>query len=352
MQRRFAAVAGIVLVVVIFLAIVAGMIAFLFIATGLGWIRWDEVFAARPENIRPVGPPRFAFWWGLLVMGGIVFMIINGFRRLTRPLSQLVVASSRVEAGDYAVRVEESGPRSVRNLARSFNTMVTQLQSSDERRRAMLADVTHELRTPLTVIQGNLEGMIDGLYPRDDAHLQPILEETHVIARLIEDLRTLSLADAGMLKLQREQTDLGDLINDVLASFRAKADEMGVTVAAEVGGDVPLLDIDAVRVREVLVNLISNALRYTAAGGQITVEARLAASNVQVCVRDTGRGIPADVLPHVFDRFYKGRDSLGTGLGLAIAKQLIAAHGGDIRAESTPGEGTRISFELPTTFLA
>ena len=180
----------------------------------------------------------------------------------------------------------------------------------------------------------------------------PFWKRLMLIARLIEDLRILSLADAGMLKLQREQTDLAVLIQDVLASFRAKADEMGVLVQADVGSDVPLLDIDAVRVREVLVNLISNALRYTADGGQIWVEARLAAGMVKVCVRDTGRGISPDVLPHIFDRFYKGRDSMGTGLGLAIAKQLISAHGGEIRAESTPGEGTRISFELPTSFLA
>lgn len=344
--------AGIALVVLMFLAVVAGTVAFLFIATGLGWIHWDEILAMRP-GVRPLaGPPRFAFWWGIVAFSGLVLLMVGGFKRLTRPLSQLVVASSRVEAGDYGVRVDESGPRAVRDLARSFNAMVSHLQSSDERRRAMLADVTHELRTPLTVIQGNLEGLIDGLYPRDDAHLQPILEETHVIARLIEDLRILSLADAGMLKLQREQTDLAALIHDVLASFRSKTDEMGVTMQADVGSDVPLLDIDAVRVREVLVNLISNALRYTAAGGQIWVEAKLAPGRVQVCVRDTGRGISPEMLPHVFDRFYKGRDSLGTGLGLAIAKQLIVAHGGDIQAESTLGEGTRMSFDLPTTFLA
>ena len=360
MQRRFIVAAGIAAAVVIFLAIVVGTIAFLFIASGLGWINWEHITVVRPgmptSVPRPIGngggPPRFAIWWGIIVLSFLVMMITGAFQRISRPLSQLVVASSRVEAGDYSVRVDERGPRSVRNLARSFNAMVSQLQASDERRRAMLADVTHELRTPLTVIQGNLEGLIDGLYPRDDAHLQPILDETHVIARLIEDLRILSLAEAGMLKLQREQTDLGDLINDVLSSFRAKADEAGVLMRAEVDSDVPLLDIDAVRVREVIVNLISNALRYTADGGQITVEAKLLTGRVKVSVSDTGRGIAPDVLPHVFDRFYKGRDSIGTGLGLAIAKQLIAAHGGDIVAESTPGEGTRISFDLPTTFRA
>ncbi len=208
--------------------------------------------------------------------------------------------------------------------------------------------MTHELRTPLTVIQGNLEGLLDGLYPRDDAHLAALLDETRVLSRLVEDLRTLSLAEAGALKLQMEPTDLPTLLGEAAASFRAQAAAAGVALAVECAPDLPLLDIDPVRIREVVSNLVANALRYTPPGGRVRVACAAEGAGVAVTVSDTGRGIaPAD-LPHVFDRFYKSADSRGSGLGLAIAKNLVAAHGGEIAAHSAgvDGEGTTVRFTL------
>ena len=279
-----------------------------------------------------------------------VLLLARALQRAATPIGDLMEATGRVAEGDYAARVREHGPREARALARAFNSMAARLQASDEQRRNLLADVTHELRTPLTVIQGNLEGLLDGVYPRDDAHLAPILEETRVLSRLIDDLRTLALADSGALKLQKEPTDLATLTSETVASFRAQADAAGVALSAEVGAEVPVLELDPARVRQVLENLLANALRYTPRGGKISGQCSVSSGqsrSIQVCVSDTGTGIPADELPHIFERFHKSRDSRGTGLGLAIAKNLVAAHGGEISAQSEPGKGTTIRFSFP-----
>ena len=151
-------------------------------------------------------------------------------RRAAAPVGDLIEASGRVESGDFSTRVPERGPREVRTLARAFNDMSARLEEVEQQRRSALADVSHELRTPLTVIQGNLEALLDGVYPADAAHLQPILEETRLMERLIEDLRTLTLVEAGSLVLHREPTDLGALLNEVAAGYRSQADEAGVAL--------------------------------------------------------------------------------------------------------------------------
>jgi signal transduction histidine kinase len=226
--------------------------------------------------------------------------------------------------------------------------MTTRLQVNEEQRRHLLADVAHELRTPLAVVRGNLEAMLDGVYPRDDTHLVPILEETAHMTRLLDDLRTLSLAEAGTLRLHREPTDLTALIADVAAAFSARATAAGIALLAP-AASLPDLDVDSLRVREVLENLIANALRYTPNGGSIRIDAAPTptAGTVAISVADTGTGIAPDQLPHIFERFTKSADSGGSGLGLAIARRLVEAHGGEIQAESTPGRGTTIRFTLP-----
>ena len=201
--------------------------------------------------------------------------------------------------------------------------------------------------TPVTVIQGHLEGVLDGVYPADEAHLAPILDETRVLSRLIEDLRTLALAESGALPLHRESTDLGVLATEVGAAFRAAAEAAGIRLTVQSADDLPLMDVDPVRLREVLTNLLTNALRHTPRGGEIAIALRADARALTLAVSDSGEGIPADHLPHIFDRFYKSDSSPGSGLGLAIAKNIVAAHGGDISAESAPGQGTTIRFTLP-----
>jgi len=272
----------------------------------------------------------------------------RGFRRFAAPLGDLIDAAESVEAGNYGVRVRARGPRELRSLATAFNSMSGRLESSERERRRLLADVTHELRTPLTVMQGNLEALLDGVYPADAKHVQPILDETRVLSRLVDDLRTLSVAEAGALTLHRESTDIGRLVVDTVGSFRAQADRAGVSLTTAMDG-VPSLDVDPLRLREVLSNLLSNALRYTPSGGRVDVAATATQGQVVISVHDTGPGIAPDDLPHVFERFYKSEESRGAGLGLAIAKSLVVAHGGEIEAISAPGQGTDMRFTLPVT---
>jgi two-component system, OmpR family, sensor histidine kinase BaeS len=286
----------------------------------------------------------------VLVVGGVAIVFgIRLARNVGPPLGDLIEAAGRVEAGDYAARVPEvvRGPRELRDLARAFNTMTTRLELDEAQRRRLLADVSHELRTPLAVIQGNLEAIVDGVYPADEEHLGAILDETRVLSRLIEDLRTLSLAEAGTLTLHREPTDLAVLVADVARSFGPRADAAGVTLAGDVPDDLPLLDVDPIRIREVLANLVANALRYVPPGGTVRLSGRDASDAVELEVVDDGPGIPPELLPIVFDRFAKSADSRGSGLGLAIARAIVEAHGGRIAADSQPSTGTTIRVVLP-----
>jgi two-component system sensor histidine kinase BaeS len=296
---------------------------------------------------RPYGPPMVPF--PLLVVGVLLVAFLAGraVRRMAAPIGDVMEAADRVAGGDYAARVQARGSGEVRRLARSFNQMVERLEANEAQRRGLLADVAHELRTPLSVIRGNVEGMLDGLYPADEAHLAPVLEETAVMARLLDDLQTLSTAEAGVLRLHRERVDPAALVQDAVAAFRARADAVGVTLECRAADGVPELDVDSVRIGEVLANLLSNAVRHTPRGGSVAALVEPAPAGVSFTVSDTGTGIdPAD-LPHVFDRFVKSADSGGVGLGLAIARSLVQAHGGSITADSQPGRGTTIRFTLP-----
>ena len=210
----------------------------------------------------------------------------------------------------------------------------------------LLADIAHELRNPLAIVRGNVEGMIDGLYPRDDAHLTPLLEETAQMARLLDDLQTLSRVEAGVLHLEREGVLLASFVSDVVNAFRPQAEAAGIALRESTTGDGEI-EIDPVRIRQVIENLILNALRHTSSGGSVEVRAFLGQLHAIIEVADTGGGIPADVLPHIFDRFTKSADSGGSGLGLAIARRLVEAHGGTVSATSELGKGTVIRVTLP-----
>ncbi|HEU4673156.1 MAG TPA: HAMP domain-containing sensor histidine kinase [Candidatus Limnocylindrales bacterium] len=276
---------------------------------------------------------------------------LGGF---ARTLDDLADAADRVEAGDFGARVAPPvrGPRGLRDLVTGFNAMAARLEADEAQRRSLLADVSHELRTPLSVVQGTLEAILDGVYPADAAHLEPLVDETRVLTRLVDDLRTLALADAGTLELHREPTDLGLLLTEVATAFASTAAERNVTVTAT-APDLPLLDIDPVRIRQVLDNVVANAVRHSPAGGTVAIDAhREPGGEVTVEIRDEGPGIPAELHDHVFDRFVKGVESRGSGLGLAIARGLVEAHGGWIEARSgpsgsKPAAGTTIRFRLP-----
>ncbi len=219
----------------------------------------------------------------------------------------------------------------LRRMARFFG-------EQDRLRRQLMADVAHELRTPLAILQGKVEGMLDGVYPRDEQQLGDLLAETEHLSRLVEDVRTLANAEAGALDLRKEKIDPADLIRDAAAAI-------GVPLTVDVPDGLPQINVDPVRIREVLLNLLSNASEH--AQGRMSISAAAAGRTVTIRVRDNGPGIPAEELPHVFDRFHKGRTSRGSGLGLSIARKLVQAHGGSIHVDSTASEGTTVTVSLP-----
>ena len=299
-----------------------------------------------------VSAPPFVVAGGLVVTVVVLIAAATTFgsmRRMTAPIDDLSAAADRIERGDYSVRVEERGSYPMQGLVRAFNDMSARLGALDTGRRTFLADVAHELRTPLTVIEGQLEAIEDGVYPADAAHLAPIREQIRTLEQLIDDLRTVGLAESGSLPLDRAPTDLGALIDDVVAAYSPQARATGVTLADDHAAGLPAALVDPQRIRQVLGNLLANSLRYMPAGGRVTVSARASADRAALTVEvvDTGRGIAPELLPHVFDRFVKGAGSPGSGLGLAICRDIIRAHGGDIAIASEPDRGTTATFTLP-----
>ena len=236
---------------------------------------------------------------------------------------------------------------------------------ADRRRRNLTADVAHELRTPLQIIQGNLEGLVDGVYQPTPEHLEATLAETRLLARLVEDLRVLSQAEAGQLPMQWEAIDAGELLNDVATTFSGQAQVAGVNLAIDVpiqpsmddSAGAPSLHIrgDYGRLEQVLGNLLANAIRHTPEGGTVTLQGGPGPLGVRLVVADTGEGIAPEDVPYVFDRFWRAdrarthSEGTGSGLGLAIARQLIQAHGGTIDVQSTLSRGTTFTIDLPST---
>jgi signal transduction histidine kinase len=291
-----------------------------------------------------ISPAAIALVSGILMFGVLLAVV----RRVGIPLGDLVDAANRVADGDFTTRVREHGPPSLRMVGGAFNSMAARLQAQEQQRRHLMADIAHELRTPLSVIQGRLEGFLDGVYPRDDARVGEVLEETRLLARLVEDLRTLANAESGALALHKEPTDVAALAHDVINAFSADVHDRHVSLSVDAPADLPPVVVDPLRIREVLTNVVSNALHHTPAGGRISIAARVDDARIIVSVRDTGSGIAPEDLPKIFDRFHKAATSHGSGLGLTIARNLVQAHGGEIRAESAVGEGTTITITLPT----
>jgi signal transduction histidine kinase len=288
------------------------------------------------------------------LLGGVAALALGltVSQRILRPVDALTAAVRRMGAGDLDQRVPVVADDEVGELARAFNAMAGNLARTEQLRRTMVADVAHELRTPLTNLRGYLEAIQDGVAPPDAGVIASLHEEAVHLSRLVDDLQDLALADAGQLPLERRPVAVADVVGPVTRLVAPRAAAAGIAVEAELQPGLPAVEADPLRARQIVHNLLGNAVRHTPAGGAVRVRARRTADGVEVTVADTGEGIPPEHLPHVFERFYRAdrsrsRATGGAGIGLAVVKQLVEAHGGRVGVESTPGRGTTLRFTLP-----
>ncbi|MGD8406373.1 MAG: ATP-binding protein [Anaerolineales bacterium] len=326
----------------------------LFFLTAIGIVLYLVFGQTHPENF-PVGLVVTAIC-GVPLFFMLMASLLGGlaFRRLGTPFADIMSATDAIAKGDLSVRLSESDRRRgpLDNLARRFNNMVAELERAEQQRRNMTADIAHELRTPLHIIQGNLEGMLDGVYEPTEENITDTLEETRLLARLVEDLQTLSLAEAGQLPLHPTRFLLADLLTDAATGFESRAAAQNVTLRVDIPNPSLEIEADYDRLIQVLANLLTNALRHTPEKGRISLQGESISEGIRITVSDTGAGIPAEDLPYIFDRFWRGdksraRTEGSSGLGLAITKQLVLAHGGVITAKSEVGDGAIFMIELP-----
>ncbi len=313
------------------------------------------------------GPPEAAFGAAFLTAvnrsiflsaaaAAVVALALTLFisRRVLRPIGALTSAVHAMERGDLSQRVQVTSRDEVGELGSAFNAMAGSLARTEELRRNMVADVAHELRTPLSNVRGYLEAIRDGVLGPDKATLDSVYDEALHLSRLVDDLQEMALADAGQMKLHRVPSDLAEVVDRAVRAVAPQAIEKGIELSAAAPEKLPPVEIDQVRIAQVLLNLLSNALAHTPRGGSVTVRVAQAGKNAEVSVSDTGQGIAAEHLPNIFDRFYRAdpsraRATGGSGIGLAVVRQLVEAHGGEVSVKSEMGRGSIFKFTLPLT---
>jgi signal transduction histidine kinase len=312
---------------------------------GMGFNQGDETFLVnRISNAALIA--------GLIA--GVLALVLASILayRLLRPVRELTLAAKSMAFGDLSQRVPVRGDDELATLGVAFNQMADSLQHAEQSRRAMTADIAHELRNPLAVQRANLEALQDGIYPLTPEHLAPILDQNQMLTRLVDDLRTLALADSGRLDLVRTPTDLSSLVKRIVERYSPQAAARDIQIASHISENSPNLSLDAQRIEQILNNLLDNALRHTPDGGKVEVSLASSAQQVVLSVHDSGAGIPEDSLPYIFERFYRAdrsrsRSEGGTGLGLAIARKIAEAHGGTLTAANHPQGGAVFTLELP-----
>jgi len=311
-----------------------------------------------PPPLSPQDQQILASTQQALILGSLAaFLIALGLglflaRSLTRPVRELTTALHAIADGELQQAVPVRSRDELGALSTAFNQMSADLASANQQRRQMTADIAHDLRTPVTVISGYLEALRDGVLPPTPERFAILYEESQHLQGLIEDLRTLSLADAGELTLRRQPIAPATLLHRIAAIYAHQAEQQGIALRVAAHEQLPALHVDADRMVQVLSNLVSNALRYTPTGGSITISAVQSGEDMLLSVQDTGQGIAPATLPHIFDRFYRADNARAqsqgeSGLGLAIAKALVEAHGGSVSAASVPEAGATFTIRLP-----
>jgi signal transduction histidine kinase len=295
---------------------------------------------------------RFFIRAGLVAIGIAIILTFFLSRRILSPVKALTKAARQFGKGDFTRRVAYEGKGEMGELASSFNSMAENLEKNEQQRRNMVADVAHELRTPISNLKGYLEAISDGLIKPDEETIRSLNEEASSLSRLVGDLQELTLADAGKLKMAVQPEEISHIIKETVLAIQAKAANKELNVTTDLPEELPLVEIDAQRIRQVLNNLLSNALAHTGKGGMITVASQQQGDRLAISVTDSGEGIAPEHLPFIFDRFYRvdksrTRATGGSGLGLTIAKRLVESHGGTITVTSQLGQGSAFTFTLP-----
>ena len=308
----------------------------------------------------PRGPRNWNLSFFLAGLLGVFLAFVLSLiiaRRISSPLSRLTLASKSIATGHYAERVHVGGGKEVEELGDAFNTLAESLEKNEQVRKNMVADIAHELRNPLATLKGQIELLQDGKIDVSPDVVDSLAEDTELLSCLVEDLRQLSIAEAGQMELELSSAGASEMLEDASSRFENEASGKGLTLSVEAAPDLPMVMVDRVRIAQVLGNLISNSLTHTPPGGKITLGAVHSGGEVVFRVRDTGTGVSEEDLPNMFERFYRAdtsrtRETGGAGLGLSIARSIVNLHGGRIWVASGPGAGTTVFFALPVARTA
>lgn len=353
-------IVGVQMVAVIVGAIVVVAVTNLLIdsmlVSDIAALRGDAGEAELTANLLEALRARVLLAVGVGALGAVAAALVTGLllaRQILSPLYQLALSSRRIAAGRYGERLEVPGSDELALVATSFNQMAEELERVEQQRVTLIGDVAHELRTPLTALAGYLEGLLDGLFPAEPETFNAMAQELRRLRRLVDDLQDLSRVEAGHISLDLAAQPLLPLVQQAVTALQPQAESKGVSLALVSPPASPDVLVDADRTLQIAHNLIGNAIRYTAEGGQITVTVGVSGSYAQLVVQDTGIGIPAEALPYIFERFYRvdasrSRSSGGSGIGLTISRYLAWAMGGELVAASAgSGAGSTFTLSLP-----
>lgn len=313
----------------------------------------ESAFQGQPRELEFIERTNLTLFYGA-VIGAVIALVLGVVlsRTLTRPIRELTTATHAVSEGDLSQQVPVRSNDELGELARAFNKMSFELSRSVNARKQMTADIAHELRTPLSLILGHAEAVHDGVLPPTRENFEIIRDEATRLEHLINDLRTLSLADAGELSIQLQAVEPQRLIQEVASLYQYQSQRKNIAFLLDVPPHLPTIEVDPGRMTQVLTNILDNAIRHTPEGGTITLTAREVDGEVELAVQDSGPGLKPEDLERIFERFYRAdpsrqREDGGSGLGLAIARSIVQAHGGQLSAESEPGKGLKVKVLLP-----